>query len=86
MIDRRETAAFRDQQADAMPGPDPKIPCQGCDEEYKTSYFDQFGQISADPEEPCLCPQCLKEPTGVKSVEERREANQSITAFGSGSP
>lgn len=72
-----------EQQADAMPDPDPKIPCQGCDREYRVSYFDRFGQINGDPDVPRLCPQCLKEPVGTKTDEERRKANQSLRDFDS---
>lgn len=84
MIDDVSENIRNEQHADAMPGPDPLTPCNGCGKEYRVSEFRQNGQISNDPEEPVLCADCLDEPTGVKSVDERRENNQHLSRFHGG--
>lgn len=84
MIDDVAENIRNEQHADAMPGPDPLTPCNGCGDEYRVSEFRENGQISNDPDEPVLCAGCLAEPTGVKSVTERRKNNQRITRFDGG--
>lgn len=83
MIDKRETAAWRDQQADAMPSPSSTVECN--DEQCDATI--EMGEISDsewlaenDPEIPLLCPDCKKQVSNIKRTptEELREENHDI--------
>lgn len=71
-----------------VPDRNPRLSCDGCDESALwQSIKNGDWQISNDPTEPLLCPECADEPVGVHSDEERRARNHSIDAYsGSSGP
>lgn len=68
-----------------VPDRNPWIECNGCDrrERYQSLKDDDWEdwQKPSDPDVPLLCPECKDGSVGVKSVEERRKSNRSITEW-----
>lgn len=87
MVDKRETAAWRDQQADAMGSVNDYVECmdEHCDrsERWKHIKKSEGWQVSMDPEVPLLCPSCAERtPTPeLTPSEARRELNRSLNNF-----
>lgn len=86
-MDKRETAAWRDQQADAMGSVNDFIECSEtlCDtsERWKDIKNSEDWQVSNDPEIPLLCPECSgRTPDeNLPPSEARKKFNRSITEF-----
>lgn len=87
-MDKHETAAFRDQQADAMGSVNDFVECsdEHCEtsERWKNIKKDDSGwQISNNPDIPLLCPDCndrVADET-LTPTEARREYNREIAEF-----
>jgi len=85
MIDKRETQAFRDQQADAI-DPNPTLECQDeqCDRTAQAEDAKENGWLlHLAPEIPVLCPECKDRTPDNKltPTEVRRERNADVTEW-----
>ncbi len=87
MIRKRETAAFRDQQADAMGSVNDTVDCADdeCDsaETWKTIKESDDWQVSNDPQLPLLCPSCADRTSDetCTPTEARHESNRSLGEY-----
>lgn len=89
MMDKRETEAWRDQQADAMGSVNDSVECtdERCDnsERWKDIKQEDSGwQVSNDPEIPLLCPECYKRAPDetLTPTEAHREYNRQLGEWG----
>lgn len=87
MIDKRETAAWRDQQADAMGSVNDTIQCGDAQCETSERWADikdsDEWQVSNDPEMPLLCPECAARTSDPASTptQARKQNNRSIKEY-----
>lgn len=87
MIDKHETAAWRDQQADAMASVNDFVECsdEECDTSERWKYIKKNSewQVSNDPEIPLLCPGCANRTVDRKLTpsQARKEYNHDLQDF-----